>query len=559
MRVLCALAIVAATITTTSADAQALVQVERFRPALDRHGVIDAESGKLIEPLQLDAALFVGYAHNPLTITRRTADDTLDNSGALVGHRVGTSAAVSFGVLDWLAIGLEVPVIAWQSRGTLPTDVAVSQLTSSGLGDVRISPKLRLARAQDFGVDIALLPTITLPTAWPRTDWLGDKSLTFAPELAVSRDVFGVRFVGDLGYRLRQPTAVAGLVSGHEIFYRAALALPLSTFSLALPITVDASIHGALTTWPAPLSSSPLEALLGVQAPVGPVTLLAAAGTGLHGAAGVADVRVVVGVRFSTDLLDSDDDGVDNSVDRCPDVREDLDGLADGDGCPETDADLDGIDDRSDRCPSEPEDLDGFEDADGCPDVDDDADGILDVVDRCPRRPGEAAFGGCRAPDTDGDRIADHLDRCPTEAAPTRDGCPSVVLTAERIEIRERFMFAVSDATVLPESMALCDQVAGVLAAHPELTQVRVEGHTDDTGDHLDNITLSRRRAEAVVAQLVARGVDGARLQALGFGAGRPLVEGTDAAARAQNRRVEFSIVAVTPTAPASSLPGTTP
>jgi outer membrane protein OmpA-like peptidoglycan-associated protein len=118
---------------------------------------------------------------------------------------------------------------------------------------------------------------------------------------------------------------------------------------------------------------------------------------------------------------------------------------------------------------------------------------------------------------------------------------------------------------VLPESFALCDQVAAVLRAHPELSIVRIEGHTDDTGDHLDNITLSRRRAEAVRAQLVARRVDGARLETVGFGAARPLVEGNDAAARAQNRRVEFTIVAVTPVvavpvSPDSPVsPGTTP
>jgi outer membrane protein OmpA-like peptidoglycan-associated protein len=108
----------------------------------------------------------------------------------------------------------------------------------------------------------------------------------------------------------------------------------------------------------------------------------------------------------------------------------------------------------------------------------------------------------------------------------------------------------------------LCDQVAAVLRAHPELSLVRIEGHTDDTGDHLDNIALSRRRADAVRAQLMARGVEGTRLESVGFGAARPLVEGTDAAARTQNRRVEFTIVAVTPVvaAPAAPVsPGTTP
>ncbi|MBK7078329.1 MAG: hypothetical protein IPH44_39305 [Myxococcales bacterium] len=84
---------------------------------------------------------------------------------------------------------------------------------------------------------------------------------------------------------------------------------------------------------------------------------------------------------------DRDGDGAIDAKDACPDQREDADGFADADGCPDLDDDDDGLPDAGDQCPREPEDADGFADADGCPDDDDDGDGLPDAEDRCPRAP----------------------------------------------------------------------------------------------------------------------------------------------------------------------------
>ena len=62
--------------------------------------------------------------------------------------------------------------------------------------------------------------------------------------------------------------------------------------------------------------------------------------------------------------IDTDGDGVDDAVDRCPHMREDG---SDGDGCPGVDADNDKIPNRSDKCPEVPEDWDSVDDFDGCP------------------------------------------------------------------------------------------------------------------------------------------------------------------------------------------------
>jgi len=525
--------------SSSSAEEPGLFPVDRFRPALDRHGVLDVESGRLLDPLNIDVALYGDYAHEPLAVFRRV-DGVLEKAGAIVGPRVTSRLVVDVGLLDWLAIGAEVPVVLFQTRDRA---LGLNPLPTTGLGDIRLGPKLRLLREADAGIDLALLPSITAPTSQPHGAYFGEKFFTFAPELAASRTILGSHVVANLGYRARSFASVGGAIAGHEAFYRLGAGLPLGDS----PVELDATVHGAVAVLPEPFGDTPLEGLLGVKATLGDIVVSAGAGAGLIGGPGVPDFRVLLGARWVPDLKDGDKDGVDNAADRCPDQLEDEDGLADGDGCPEDDADADGLADLVDRCPVDAEDKDGFEDADGCPDLDDDMDGIADASDRCPRQPGPERHGGCRPPDTDGDRVADEVDACPDEAAPgQRDGClPKAIVEvkAERIEIHERFSFALDSARLQASSTALVDQIAAVLLAHPELTLVRVEGHTDDTGHHAYNLKLSQRRAEAVREALIARGVAATRLEARGYGAGRPRVEGQSESARAENRRVELVIV----------------
>lgn len=84
---------------------------------------------------------------------------------------------------------------------------------------------------------------------------------------------------------------------------------------------------------------------------------------------------------------DSDNDGISDVNDQCPDMPEDKDNYQETDGCPDFDNDNDGIYDAQDKCPNDPEDFDGFEDQDGCPDIDNDHDGITDKFDKCPNTP----------------------------------------------------------------------------------------------------------------------------------------------------------------------------
>lgn len=90
-----------------------------------------------------------------------------------------------------------------------------------------------------------------------------------------------------------------------------------------------------------------------------------------------------------------------------------------------------------------------------------------------------------------------------------------------------------------PGAGKILDGLAQFLVAHPE-RRVRVEGHSDNADSASGNLTLSLRRAEAVRMQLVARGVDPLRSEAVAYGPDNPLASNGDRADRHFIRGVEI-------------------
>lgn len=77
-------------------------------------------------------------------------------------------------------------------------------------------------------------------------------------------------------------------------------------------------------------------------------------------------------------------------------------------------------------------------------------------------------------------------------------------------------------------------------------TVVEVAGHADSTGQAASNMTLSQRRATSVSGYLAAQGIDTQRIITVGYGQERPIASNDTVEGRAQNRRVEITLVPVT-------------
>lgn len=242
---------------------------------------------------------------------------------------------------------------------------------------------------------------------------------------------------------------------------------------------------------------------------------------------------------------DSDGDGVPDFIDQCPNSPAGAVGYVDSVGC-EIDSDGDGVPDWRDRCPNTPVEAYGMIDENGC-ELDTDEDGVPDWKDRCPYTP-KAARGfvdemGCLL-DTDGDGVFDYEDECPkVPGVKENKGCPA--LKRSYVNILKKAMsgiqFETGKAVIKTSSNTILNQVADIFLEDESFT-IEVQGHTDNVGKSEANKVLSQKRAEAVLAYMVKRGVAADRLTAVGYGDERPIADNNTSAGRAQNRRVEFDL-----------------
>jgi OmpA-OmpF porin, OOP family len=101
-------------------------------------------------------------------------------------------------------------------------------------------------------------------------------------------------------------------------------------------------------------------------------------------------------------------------------------------------------------------------------------------------------------------------------------------------------LFDTDKTDIKPGSVATLDEIAKFLKADPKVV-VYIVGHTDNVGGFEHNMTLSQRRAEAVVKELTTKyGIPAARLKAVGTGPVLPVASNETEDGRAKNRRVEL-------------------
>jgi len=565
---LVAMSVVLASGASVASAQSAQIDLNQFRPAeLATDGfatsTADGQGHK-----RFGFMIYMDYSDDELVFQQTNTTVRAD-----VVHRQLTGhLAWNLGLFDHLVIYMDLPyhfiVDSGSDTGTSlpggPTGPFGYLLPNGGgLGDLYFGARGNLYGTRSDVFQLALQATMTV-----NTGSLSDNNQKYRGQADSSPYLGGwfellmtfnagdvVRIPIQVGYKLGPERAVTNnLYVGNEFTFGGGILLMFADdkFMVSAETFGRTAANSTATFWSR--EETPVEVMGGFKYLNPKGFMVGGMGSaGVTPGYGAPDWRFggVIGFTMpgEPEVADADGDGIFDDVDDCIHDAEDFDGFQDEDGCPDLDNDGDGVLDVNDACPLDAEDIDGFQDDDGCPDPDNDGDGILDVDDQCPNEPGTPENNGCPDPDRDGDGVPDRIDNCPDEPGTVEyHGCQAaqlVVIGAGRLEILEKVYFKTGSKKLQKRSFALLDNVASVVNAHPEIEQIRVEGHSDSTGNLKFNMRLSEARANTVVRYLVGRGkVDKARLTSEGFGPTRPIVP--DAKTKeelAQNRRVEFHIV----------------
>jgi outer membrane protein OmpA-like peptidoglycan-associated protein len=468
---------------------------------------------------------------------------------------------------DRARVGLQVPIALYQAGDNANASGQFFTAPSgASFGDVRLGIDALAWGRYGQPVSVGGGVQLYVPTG-DRAAFTGDGKVRIVPRVLAAGTIGAFEYAGRLGIAYRaQNDRFAGSPTGSQVFFGAAAGVRAVDDKLVAgpELSLATGIEDADAFFKR--HTTPLEILFGAHYAVAPEWRVGGGvGPGLTRAFGTPEVRFVLSAEYVAAYhepvpcpppppADRDHDGILDAEDACPDVP----GIRTDDpatnGCPPPppDRDHDGIVDAEDACPDVPGVKTDDPKTNGCP-PDRDKDGIIDAEDACPDVPGvrtnDPKTNGCPPPpsDRDKDGIIDAEDACPDVPGektddPKTNGCPPARIEQDEIKISKQVQFKFDSDVILPESDIVLGAVVTILIEHPEISRVRVEGHTDDRGTEAYNMRLSDRRAASVVKWLVKHGVDKNRLASKGFGRSRPLDHANTDEARALNRRVELHI-----------------
>lgn len=133
----------------------------------------------------------------------------------------------------------------------------------------------------------------------------------------------------------------------------------------------------------------------------------------------------------------------------------------------------------------------------------------------------------------------DGANACPLEVA---EGFSRKDLISEMVRLSGDALFDVGSSVLTPNAAQKLDVLIQQIKNTPNVVQIKIDGHTDNTGTDMINIPLSKARAESVKNYFIANGLDQISYQTEGFGATRAVGDNTTDTGRSSNRRVEVTV-----------------
>lgn len=583
--------------TVTGGDVPEL-NAQAFRPSIDSRPYFWITDTALLKEGTPSFRGTLSYTKDPLVYY--SADETVDPT-TLVGGITQLDLAAGY-VTGPARLGLLVPVYL-RAGGLSSSDTTGEQIGVTGLGDLMADLKIQALNRDEDAIGLAISGRTSMPTA--TTDLaLATSGLLYEIEGGLDKPLGNLLLSLNLGHRGQPKVELENATWGSQLYGRLGGAYAFNP-NVGVGVELNTSATYADLGNSAVMPTEALFGLWNRRE--SGLALHGGFGIGIGNAVSTPKFRVLFTAAYDPmGAKDKDLDGILDKDDACPTVPEDKDSVKDADGCPEativTVVVVDQFGDsvkgatwtQGDKSGSPGNSLELFggsytfgAKADGykpgettvaIPDAEnyevkivapmimgslkvlakDTAGKSIDTAqwrlaerginkynpagETVELKPGDytilaeaEGYKGIKRPVT---VIADKVEEIMFEMVPAK-----AVMKKDKIEIREVVYFETNKAIIKPESFALLDEVAEIMKDHPELTKIRVEGHTDSRGNNTANKTLSQNRANSVRDYLVNKGVETTRLEAVGWGEEKLLVtpEKTDAD-RSKNRRVEFFV-----------------
>lgn len=551
---------------------------EIFRPTTDGGDFITVYDSIPIPRRRFSLSFYGDYARNPLEIQFVRSGDTFTRIIRNLGTMQLTGAV---GVWPNLEVGTRVPFYVEGVRSLVAGTQEIGG-TEANLGDLVVNAKWTLLPRWQYGIGLALLPELTLPTGnrqeFSGTGKLGFGGLVIAdtaptPELHLSANVGGV---------IRDEPGGGPIVDESDDFNDQLRWGVAGAYAFTPTYTGIVEAYGAADTRK-PFDEerkSPVDLIGALRMNLSPVELTFGGGAGLTNGQGSPDFRLFAGVTWTNRMAPA-------KVTLGPNLTQSRKSYAvldlDRDGRPSPGDVLeyritllntgttaavnvvleDPIPDRTQYVPgslrigdqpvTDLADGDAGEFLEGPP---------AKVVARIPRLEttagnNEAHVSFQVAIDREIQTIttivnqaflaAEGMAQMPLPPTETRvfPGITErehVIVTPEKIELTNNIHFEFDRYDIRRESWPILKELASVLQQYPTL-RISIEGHTDSVGTTDYNQKLSERRALAVRDFLTGAGIEANRMEWVGRGELQPIATNETAEGRATNRRMEFLVL----------------
>ena len=513
-----------------------------LRPASGGDGIVGVEGARVPNNHDqvVDLKLWIVGDHAPVKLGLEG-----------IANRVRGVLALQLKLTEGLAVGVQLPMVINQS-GYLSGGFRTTGAPQTGIGDLRVTPRIGLLDQGRHGLNLAIQGSFTVPLAAagtvagqanPSLEGLLSASHIWGDAKDAHVEVIANALVGNRD----SITVGADMLGGPYVGARIGIA---SYFGEELFRRVFAEFEGRAFTSPfGSTAGTPGEARAGITLCFGRfISLDLAGGSRLGSAVGSPDWHLVGGLGYSPATCRTTEPtppaaraaGADDAASK---KAEEATKLAPDDATAKKAAADKAAADKAaaDRAAADKAAADAALKA-----AADKA--AAEAAAKAAAEAAAKAEAEAAAKDTDGDGVPDRVDNCPTEKGPASNfGCPlkkkqMVAVRDGRIDILDKVQFAPGKSSVLPVSFALLDQVAAVLKVHPEMEKVEVQGHTDSSGNPEKNLALSQARAQAVIDYLAKKGVAKGSLEAKGYGPTQPIADNKTKAGQEKNRRVEFKV-----------------